>query len=87
MKQYCRYCANLCMGDAVYCNHKGITMSEKSIYRPNTCKYYDYCGLDENNYAIETIESYRVNLRERGYDVAETYDEMKIKIETAMESE
>lgn len=40
-----------------------------------------------NIYAIETIESYRVNLRERGYDVAETYDEMKIKIETAMESE
>ena len=37
------------MGDAVYCNHKGVTMSEKSIYRANTCKYYDYCGLDENN--------------------------------------
>ena len=40
-----------------------------------------------NIYAIETIENYRVNLRERGYDVAETYDEMKIKIETAMESD
>ncbi len=49
MRQYCRYCANLCMGDAVYCNHKGVTMSEKSIYRPNNCKYYDYCGMNENN--------------------------------------
>ena len=49
---------------------------------------YDYSHkMMINVYAIETIENYRVNLRERGYDVAETYDEMKIKIETAMESE
>lgn len=49
---------------------------------------YDYSHkMMINIYAIETIENYRVNLRERGYDVAETYDEMKIKIETAMESE
>ena len=50
MKQYCRYCANLVNGDALYCCAKEKVLSESQIKRPNNCKEYAYCGFDENGF-------------------------------------
>ena len=50
MKQYCRYCASLVNGDALYCDAKDKVLSESQIKRPNNCKEYAYCGFDENGF-------------------------------------
>ena len=50
MKQYCRYCANFCNGDALYCEAKEKVLNEGYIKRPNTCRDYAYCGFDENGF-------------------------------------
>ena len=50
MKQYCRYCAELKNGDALYCEAKEELLTESKIKRPNKCKCYAYCGFDENGF-------------------------------------
>ena len=50
MKQYCRYCARLCNGDALYCDAKEKVLLENQIKRPNNCREYVYCGFDENGF-------------------------------------
>ena len=48
---------------------------------------YDYSHkIMISVFAIETVESYRVNLREHGYDVAETYEDIKQLIEIVNKS-
>lgn len=45
---------------------------------------YDYSHkIMISIFAIETVEDYRVSLHERGYDVAETYEETKRLLEMA----
>lgn len=56
----------------------------KSIFIELHDRYDYYHKIIISIYAIESIESNRVNLHDKGYDVAETYDEIKMKLETAM---
>ncbi len=46
MNQKCRYCANCIVGDAVYCEAKGRTMSEQSAKRANKCKSFEFNRMD-----------------------------------------
>ena len=46
MKQYCRYCAACCYGDAIWCSAKEKTMSESTAKSPNKCKDFVFCELD-----------------------------------------
>ena len=55
MKQYCRYCANLCVGDIPYCSAREQTMSESSAKRVNQCRDFDYCSID----AFDETDGYR----------------------------
>ena len=50
MLQYCRYCASLVNGDALYCDKKDRVMTDKQIKRVNTCKDYRYCGFNEDGF-------------------------------------
>ena len=44
MKQYCRYCAELCVNNVPYCQAKKKVMAESSCKRANKCK--DFCFAD-----------------------------------------
>lgn len=55
MKQYCRYCAYLCVGDIPYCNVKEQTMSESSAKCVNQCRDFDFCEID----AFDETDGYR----------------------------
>lgn len=49
MKQYCRYCAFCCYGDAVYCDKHKKTMSEERAKRTNKCKDFVLNEMDVFN--------------------------------------
>lgn len=46
MKQYCRYCSNCIVGDAVYCETLNKTMSEEKAKRLNRCKEFVFNEID-----------------------------------------
>lgn len=46
MKQYCRYCSNCIVGDAVYCEALNKTMSEEKAKRLNRCKEFVFNEID-----------------------------------------
>ncbi len=48
-KQYCRYCANLCVGDVPYCEEQNRTMSEATAKTANHCKDFEYNPIDAFN--------------------------------------
>ena len=52
MTQYCRYCSNMCCGDANWCEVKQSTYSDSTIKAPNHCKFFEFNPIDalgENN--------------------------------------
>ena len=46
MKQYCRYCCSLCVGDVAYCSTKERVISEAAAKAQNRCSDYLYNPLD-----------------------------------------
>lgn len=46
MKQYCRYCSNCIVGDAVYCEALKMTMTEEKVKRVNRCKGFVFNEID-----------------------------------------
>lgn len=55
VKQYCRYCCYLIVGDAIYCSMQDKTMTEATAKSVNRCHDYalnpiDAFGENENGY-------------------------------------
>lgn len=46
MAQYCRYCAELVVGNGIYCSAKNKELSEVYTKRVNFCKYFALCEFD-----------------------------------------
>lgn len=46
MKQYCRYCCYLVVGDAVWCRKRQQEMSEAVAKSPNRCHSFAFNPLD-----------------------------------------
>jgi len=46
MKQYCRYCCSLCVGDVAYCSAKERVISEAAAKAQNRCSDFLYNPLD-----------------------------------------
>lgn len=46
MKQYCRYCASLIVGDVPYRERQERVLSESAAKRANTCKDFDMNPMD-----------------------------------------
>ena len=46
MKQYCRYCVNLCVNNAPYCTVMQQYKSESSCKRPNKCKDFVFADVE-----------------------------------------
>lgn len=46
MKQYCRYCSNMCCGDANWCDVKEETYSDSYIKHTNNCKHFVFNPID-----------------------------------------
>lgn len=46
MKQYCRYCSNLVVGDAPYCDVLKDTIRESKAKRVNNCPSFDFNPID-----------------------------------------
>ncbi len=55
MKQYCRYCCYLTVGDANYCSIRNKTMSDETAKSTNRC----------NDFAFNCIDAFGEN--EKGY--------------------
>lgn len=53
MKQYCRYCCHLCVGDAIYCGERKETMSESTAKSPNRCHSFAFNPMDAFNFDKE----------------------------------
>lgn len=49
MKQYCRYCCYLVVGDANYCSKHEKTMSEQAAKSQNRCGSFAYNPIDAFN--------------------------------------
>ena len=49
MKQYCRYCANCCYGDVVWCDELKKIISETAAKTVNHCKHFIFCEVDVFN--------------------------------------
>ena len=46
MKQYCRYCAYLCVGDANYCELKKECFTDSKCKKLNYCKHFHFNKID-----------------------------------------
>lgn len=46
MKQYCRYCSHLSVGDANYCEQRRQCLSDAYCKRINNCKDFDFNEID-----------------------------------------
>lgn len=46
MKQYCRYCTWLCIGNGIWCNQRSKELSESYTKHQNKCTDYDNCNID-----------------------------------------
>ena len=46
MKQYCRYCINLCVNNVPYCMEHKKTKSKSSCIRPNNCKDFEFADCE-----------------------------------------
>lgn len=46
MKQYCRYCSWLCVGDSNYCERRKQCLSDSYCKRVNKCKYFEFNEID-----------------------------------------
>lgn len=46
MKQYCRYCVELCVNNVPYCQKRKQIRSESSCKRPNNCKYFVFADVE-----------------------------------------
>ena len=49
MKQYCRYCVNLCVGNGIYCQVTKKELSEAYTKSVNNCRSFNFCELDAYN--------------------------------------
>ena len=49
MLQYCRYCANCCYGDVVWCDEFKKVISEASAKVVNHCKEFEFNPIDAFN--------------------------------------
>lgn len=45
MKQYCRYCVNLCVNNVPYCMERKQCLSESYCKRPNNCKDFIFADV------------------------------------------
>lgn len=50
MKQYCRYCAWLSVGDSNYCEQRKECLSEEYCKRVNKCKHFEFNEIDAFNF-------------------------------------
>lgn len=46
MRQYCRYCVYMCVGDVPFCRIKQETMPDKRAKNVNNCKQFELCEVD-----------------------------------------
>ena len=46
MKQYCRYCVNLCVNNFPYCSVKEKGLSESYCKRTNNCKDFVFADVE-----------------------------------------
>ena len=46
MTQYCRYCAELCVGNGIFCQAKNKELTESYTKRVNYCKDFAFCEFD-----------------------------------------
>lgn len=46
MKQYCRYCVHLTVGDWPWCGIRERFISESAARRMNHCRNFEFCEMD-----------------------------------------
>ena len=46
MKQYCRYCVNLCVNNVPYCMERKSCLSTAYCKRPNRCKDFIFANVE-----------------------------------------
>lgn len=46
MKQYCRYCVELCVNNVPYCQAKKKALSESYCKRTNNCKDFRFADVE-----------------------------------------
>lgn len=46
MKQYCRYCIHLFVGDVIYCGEKEKIVAESTAKTTNKCKQFSFTPED-----------------------------------------
>ena len=46
MKQYCRYCVNLCVNNFPYCKQRELVLSVATCKHPNKCKDFVFADVE-----------------------------------------
>ena len=70
MRQYCRYCSNLCIGDAIWCCEKQTELSEAYTKIVNHCKSFSFNGIDA--YDINSVYKPRKAKKTVAYKLSAT---------------
>jgi len=60
MKQYCRYCVNLYVGNGIYCQAKKRILAEATTKSVNHCKMFNFCEID----AYDTGRDYKPHVKQ-----------------------
>ena len=71
IKQYCRYCSQLCYGDVAHCDIKGVKSIE-SCKAPNNCKHFEFNPIDaffENEKGYQPRKENKKNTKQLGLNL------------------
>lgn len=79
MKQYCRYCVNLVVGDTAYCRIRKQEMKDISCKRVNNCGEFDFIGGPKE--LQDAFQENKRGYRPRKDDNEQVDGQIKIKLE------
>lgn len=79
MKQYCRYCVNLCVNNFPYCSAKGKALSESYCKHTNTCKEFIFADV-EAEYQDAFGETGGYHERQRKERIKQDWEQMTLDL-------
>lgn len=81
MKQYCRYCVNLCVNNFPFCIIKDKELKESYCKSANNCKDYIFADV-ENEYqdAFGETKGYKPRNTRKRNTTTENYEQLKFEL-------
>lgn len=77
MKQYCRYCVNLCVNNVPYCMEKRKVLSKSYCKHTNTCTEYVFANVEaEYQDAFGETDGYKPRVKQSVEKITSDYEQL-----------